>query len=63
MPFAALLWVMLIKLFMGGDIYKNNVTPGRVPQVEQDASADLVHRTAGEHGARSRWLRCIAARR
>jgi non-ribosomal peptide synthetase-like protein len=27
-PFASLLWVMLIKLFMGGDIYRNNVTPG-----------------------------------
>jgi non-ribosomal peptide synthetase-like protein len=27
-PFAGLLWVMLIKLFMGGHIYKNNVTPG-----------------------------------
>ena len=31
-PFAALLWVMLIKLFMGGDIYKNNVTPGVYPK-------------------------------
>ena len=32
MPFASLLWVMLIKLFMGGDIYKNNVTPGVYPK-------------------------------
>ncbi len=50
-PFASLLWVMVIKLVMGGDAYKNNVSSGRVPQVEQDASAHLVHRTAGEHGA------------
>ena len=28
MPFASLLWVMLIKCFMGGDIYRNNVMPG-----------------------------------
>ena len=32
MPFASLLWVMMIKLFMGGDIYKNNVTPGVYPK-------------------------------
>ena len=50
-PFASLLWVMIIKFFMGGDIYKNNVTPGVYSQVEQNASANLVHRTAGEHGA------------
>ena len=25
-PFASLLWVLMIKFFMGGDIYKNNVT-------------------------------------
>ena len=31
-PFVTLLWVMLIKLFMGGDIYKNNVTPGAYPK-------------------------------
>ena len=31
-PFASLLWVMLIKLFMGGHIYKNNVTPGVYPK-------------------------------
>jgi len=31
-PFASLLWVMLIKFFMGGDIYKNNVTPGVYPK-------------------------------
>ena len=62
MPFASLLWVMMIKFFMGGDIYKNNVTAGCVPQVEQNASANLVHRTAGEHGA-APAARCIAARR
>ena len=27
-PFASLLWVMVIKLFMGGDIHKNHVAPG-----------------------------------
>ena len=32
MPFASLLWVMLIKLFMGGHIYRNNVTPGVYPK-------------------------------
>ncbi|MEA3277501.1 MAG: AMP-binding protein, partial [Pseudomonadota bacterium] len=32
LPFATLLWVMLIKLFMGGDIYRNNVTPGVYPK-------------------------------
>ncbi|HEY0323129.1 MAG TPA: TraX family protein [Pyrinomonadaceae bacterium] len=32
MPFASLLWVMMIKSFMGGDIYKNNVTPGVYPK-------------------------------
>jgi len=31
-PFATLLWVMLIKFFMGGDIYRNNVTPGVYPK-------------------------------
>jgi len=32
LPFASLLWVMLIKLFMGGHIYRNNVTPGVYPK-------------------------------
>ncbi len=31
-PFGLLLWVMLIKSFMGGDIYKNKVTPGVYPK-------------------------------
>jgi non-ribosomal peptide synthetase-like protein len=31
-PFANLLWVMLIKLFLGGHIYKNDVTPGVYPK-------------------------------
>jgi non-ribosomal peptide synthetase-like protein len=31
-PFASLLWVMAIKLLMGGDAYKNNVTPGVYPK-------------------------------
>jgi len=31
-PFASLLWVMLIKLVLGGDIHKNNVTPGTYPK-------------------------------
>ena len=31
-PFANLLWVMLIKLFMGGHIYKNKVTAGVYPK-------------------------------
>ncbi len=32
LPFASLLWVMVIKLFMGGHLYKNNVTPGVYPK-------------------------------
>ena len=32
MPFVGLLWVMMIKFFVGGDIYKNNVTPGVYPK-------------------------------
>ncbi len=32
LPFAALVWAMLIKSFMGGDVYKNNVTPGVYPK-------------------------------
>ena len=31
-PFANLLWVMTIKLFMGGSVYQNNVTPGEYPK-------------------------------
>ncbi|MGB7789577.1 MAG: phosphopantetheine-binding protein, partial [Terrimicrobiaceae bacterium] len=31
-PFASLLWVLMIKFFIGGDIYKNNVTPGVYPK-------------------------------
>jgi non-ribosomal peptide synthetase-like protein len=31
-PFFLLLWVMTIKYFMGGDLYKNNVTPGVYPK-------------------------------
>jgi non-ribosomal peptide synthetase-like protein len=31
-PFASLLWVMMIKFFMGGAIYENNVTPGVYPK-------------------------------
>jgi non-ribosomal peptide synthetase-like protein len=31
-PFVSLLWVMIIKFFLGGDIYKNNVTPGVYPK-------------------------------
>ncbi|HXJ67790.1 MAG TPA: AMP-binding protein [Verrucomicrobiae bacterium] len=31
-PFAALLWVMLLKLVLGGDIHKNNVRPGVYPK-------------------------------
>ena len=31
-PFVSLLWVMMIKFFMGGDIYRNNVTPGVYPK-------------------------------
>ena len=31
-PFANLLWVMVIKLFMGRHFYKNNVTPGVYPK-------------------------------
>jgi non-ribosomal peptide synthetase-like protein len=31
-PFVSLLWVMAIKFFMGGSIYRNNVTPGVYPK-------------------------------
>ena len=31
-PFITLGWVMLVKLLMGGDIYKNNLTPGVYPK-------------------------------
>jgi non-ribosomal peptide synthetase-like protein len=31
-PFVSLLWVMMIKFFLGGDIHKNNVTPGVYPK-------------------------------
>jgi non-ribosomal peptide synthetase-like protein len=31
-PFATLLWVMVIKLFMGGHISRNNLTPGVYPK-------------------------------
>jgi non-ribosomal peptide synthetase-like protein len=31
-PFANLLWVMVIKFLMNGDIYKNDVTPGVYPK-------------------------------
>ncbi|MCP4769571.1 MAG: AMP-binding protein [Gammaproteobacteria bacterium] len=31
-PFASLLWVMIIKRFMGGHIYRNNVSPGIYPK-------------------------------
>ena len=31
-PFASLLWVMLIKFFMSGHMYRNNVTPGVYPK-------------------------------
>ena len=32
MPFASLLWVMIVKFFVGGDIYKNGVIPGVYPK-------------------------------
>jgi non-ribosomal peptide synthetase-like protein len=32
LPFASLLWVMLIKLVMGGHLYRNRVTPGTYPK-------------------------------
>jgi non-ribosomal peptide synthetase-like protein len=31
-PFATLLWVMIIKFFMGGGVCKNNVSPGVYPK-------------------------------
>jgi non-ribosomal peptide synthetase-like protein len=31
-PFVSLLWVMMIKFVLGGDIYKNNVMPGVYPK-------------------------------
>ena len=32
LPFAFLLWVMAIKFFLGGDVYRNKVTPGIYPK-------------------------------
>jgi non-ribosomal peptide synthetase-like protein len=32
MPFASLFWAMTIKLMLGGDVYRNNVTPGIYPK-------------------------------
>ena len=32
LPFASLLWVLVIKRFMGGHLYRNNVTPGVYPK-------------------------------
>ena len=32
MPFASLFWVMTIKLILGGDVYRNNVTSGIYPK-------------------------------
>ena len=32
LPFGSLLWVMVIKLFQGGHLYKNRVTPGVYPK-------------------------------
>ncbi|MEH6519522.1 MAG: AMP-binding protein, partial [Halioglobus sp.] len=32
LPFASLLWVLVIKLLMGGHLYKNKVTPGIYPK-------------------------------
>ncbi|HKP69608.1 MAG TPA: TraX family protein [Pyrinomonadaceae bacterium] len=32
LPFAGLLWAMLIKSFIGGDIYGNKITPGVYPK-------------------------------
>jgi len=32
LPFASLLWVMVIKLVMGGHLYRNNVSPGIYPK-------------------------------
>ena len=32
LPFATLLWVIIIKRVLGGDIYRNNVTPGAYPK-------------------------------
>ena len=51
MPFASLLWVMIVKFFMGGDIYKNGVIPGVYPKWSKMHLPSLVHRAAGEHGA------------
>jgi non-ribosomal peptide synthetase-like protein len=31
-PFITLLWAMMIKFLLGGDIYRNNVTPGVYPK-------------------------------
>ena len=51
LPFASLLWVMGIKFFLGGDYLPQQRDAGRLPQVEQDAPAGLVHRTNGEPSA------------
>ena len=47
LPFASVLWVMVIKLFMGGDIYRNKVTPGVYPKWSRMHLRNLVYRAAG----------------
>ena len=51
MPFASLLWVMIVKFMHGWRHIQQQCDPGCVPQVEQNASANLVQRAAAEHGA------------
>jgi amino acid adenylation domain-containing protein len=47
-PFINLLWVVTIKLLLSGSVYRNNVVPGHLPEVEQNASANLVQRADAE---------------
>ena len=51
MPFASLFWVMTIKFFLGGDAYRNSVTPGVYPKWSKMHLQNLVHRPAGADGA------------
>ena len=62
-PFASLLWVMIIKFFMGGDIYKNNVTPGVYPKWSRMHLRIWCIGRLENMVLAPAALRCIAARR
>ena len=63
LPFASLLWVMTHQVLHGRRHLPQQRDAGRLPEVEQDAPAGLVHRTNGEPGARCPCAPSTAARR